>query len=121
MSTLGAASSGLWEAGRGVPSLEDMADEGVAGGGGEELEEGPDGYLNFELLLPEGLLELLLFVPSAGETGVCKLAGAGGVVLLLLLLGPPGLLRPNLSLYKAADDPKLAFDFGPGATPAGPG
>ena len=121
ISTLGAASSGRWLGGSGVPSRDDMAEEGVAGGGGEELDDGPEGYLNLGLLLPEGLLELLLFVPSAGETGVCKLAGAGGVVLLLLLLGPPGLLRPNLSLYKAADDPKLAFDFGPGATPAGPG
>lgn len=55
MSTLGAASSGLWDAGRGVPSRDDMADEGVAGGGGEELEEGPEGYLNLELLFPEGL------------------------------------------------------------------
>ena len=42
-----------------MPSLEDIADEGVAGGGGDELEEGPDGYLNLELLLPDGrLLEL---------------------------------------------------------------
>ena len=95
-----------------------MADEGVAGGGGEELDDGPEGYLNFGLLLPEGLLELLLLPVSApaaaafvaGETGVC--CPAGGVVLLLLLLGPPGLLRPNLSLYRAADDPRLLLvDF----------
>ena len=96
-----------------------MADEGVAGGGGEELDDGPEGYLNFGLLLPEGLLELLLLPVSApaafvaGETGVCCPAGpAGGVVLLLLLLGPPGLLRPSLSLYRAADEPRLLLvDF----------
>ena len=94
-----------------------MADEGVAGGGGEELDDGPEGYLNFGLLLPEGLLELLLLPVSApaaafvaGETGVC--CPAGGVVLLLLLLGPPGLLRPSLSLYRAADEPRLLLvDF----------
>ena len=95
MSTLGAASSGLWEAGRGVPSLEDMADEGVAGGGGEELEEGPDGYLNFELLLPEGLL---LELAAAPFSAVCEgdMGGimVGGVVLVLWLLG---LFKPNLS------------------------
>ena len=53
MSTLGGApSSGLCVGGKGVPSLDDMADEGVAGGGGEELEEGPEGYLNLGLEFP---------------------------------------------------------------------
>ena len=57
MSTLGGApSSGLCVGGRGVPSRDDMAEEGVAGGGGEELEEGPEGYLNLGLLeLPPGV------------------------------------------------------------------
>jgi hypothetical protein len=56
MSTLGGApSSGLCVGGRGVPSRDDMAEEGVAGGGGEELEEGPEGYLNLGLELPVAL------------------------------------------------------------------
>ena len=84
MSTLGGApSSGLCVGGRGVPSRDDMAEDGVAGGGGEELEEGPEGYLNLglvlgplpgaapvPLLLPDSLLmaaevELALFEPPA--------------------------------------------------------
>ena len=91
MSTLGAASSGRWLGGRGVPSLELMAEEGVAGGGGLLLEEGPEGYRYLGLLLPEGLLDCPEAEPSvlAGEAGV----RVGGVVLLLLL----GLLSPNLS------------------------
>ena len=48
----GAPSSGLCVGGRGVPSLDDMAEEGVAGGGGEELDEGPEGYLNLGLVFP---------------------------------------------------------------------
>ena len=40
---MGAASSGRLAGGRGVPSRDDMADEGVAGGGGEELDDGPEG------------------------------------------------------------------------------
>ena len=57
MSTLGGApSSGLCVGGKGVPSLDDMADEGVAGGGGEELEEGPEGYLNLGLEFPPAIV-----------------------------------------------------------------
>lgn len=53
MSTLGGPSSlvVVFEGGRGVPSLDDIADDGVAGGGGELEEEGPEGYLNLGLLL----------------------------------------------------------------------
>lgn len=89
-----------------MPSRELMAEEGVAGGGGEELEEGPEGYRYLGLLLPEGRLDCppapdWLPPPSvvAGEAGVM----VGGVVLLLLL----GLFKPNLSRYRAAEDPKL--------------
>ena len=65
-----------------MPSRDDMAEDGVAGGGGEELEEGPEGYLNLglelappgpdavPLLLPDSLLmaaevELALLEPPA--------------------------------------------------------
>ena len=34
-----------------------VAEEGVAGGGGEELDEGPEGYRYLGLLLPEGRLD----------------------------------------------------------------
>ena len=40
-----------------MPLRELMAEEGVAGGGGEELEEGPEGYRYLGLLLPEGRLD----------------------------------------------------------------
>ena len=106
MSTLGAASSGRCEGGKGVPSREDRADEGVAGGGGDELEEGPDGYRNLGLLLLAPLLPLSLrtaLESAAGEAG--GMLAEGDVVLL------PGLLRPSLSLYKAADDARLLVTF----------
>ena len=51
-----------------MPSRDDMAEDGVAGGGGEELEEGPEGYLNLglELAPPPGAAA----VPTAvGGTG----------------------------------------------------
>ena len=76
-----------------------MAEEGVAGGGGLELEEGPEGYRYLGLLLPEGRLDCPEPSVVAGEAGVM----VGGVVLLLLL----GLFKPNLSRYRAAEDPKL--------------
>ena len=51
-----------------MPSRDDMADEGVAGGGGEELEEGPEGYLNLELLFPEGLRLAAVVVAATFST-----------------------------------------------------
>ena len=66
MSTLGGApSSGLCVGGRGVPSRDDMAEDGVAGGGGEELEEGPEGYLNLglELLVAAATFDVPTAVP----------------------------------------------------------
>ena len=66
MSTLGGApSSGLCVGGRGVPSLDDMAEEGVAGGGGEELDEGPEGYLNLGLVFPVAAAAAALDEPAA--------------------------------------------------------
>ena len=77
-----------------MPSREDKAEEGVAGGGGDELEEGPEGYLNLGLLLllaPE--------LPESRRTTLTLSAGdAGGMVVGgVVLLSPPGLLRPSLS------------------------
>ena len=106
-----------------MPSLEDIAEEGVAGGGGEELEEGPDGERNLGLLvillapeLPDSLrmAAVALLVPSAGETGGMAGLFEGGVLLPPWGPGVPappllGLLSPNLSLYKAAEEPRLLF------------
>ena len=83
-----------------MPSRDDIADEGVAGGGGEELEEGPEGYLNLELLFPEGLRLAAVVVAAPFSTVLRDVAGdmgvtvVGGVVLVLWLLG---LFRPSLS------------------------
>jgi hypothetical protein len=96
-----------------VPSRDDIADDGVAGGGGDELEEGPERYLNLGLVLllfPDGLL-----VEEPGGGAEASTGVVGGVAellftLLLAAVAPPGLLSPNLSLKRATEEAVELFD-----------